>query len=78
LNGLTGKNIKIAGESKPINRLGVSFFSPGSPNITILVTENLVLNEASKIIGIVPDLPNNKEGHSRVRLPCMAGDRSRA
>jgi hypothetical protein len=72
---LTGQNIKIEGESKPGDHLGVSFFSPGSPNVTIDVTENLVVNDPSKIIGIVPDLPDGKTWNVIIRTK-YAGSKS--
>jgi hypothetical protein len=58
---LTGTSIKIAGTSKASDRIGISFLSPGSPDISIGVTENLILNERSKIIGITPDLLDGKK-----------------
>jgi hypothetical protein len=70
---LAGIGIKIAGTSTPQDRLGVSFYSPGSPAVTVGVTENLILNEASKIIGIVPDLPADKKWYVKVRTRYAGG-----
>jgi hypothetical protein len=50
---LWGGKIKIEGDPR---KTGVFFYQPGSPNVSIKVTENLAVNDPSKIIGIVPEL----------------------
>jgi hypothetical protein len=69
---LTGRNIKIAGTSKPGDRIGIGFFTPGSPNVTVWVSENLVINEPSKIIGVVPDLLPDKPWNVVIRTQYMS------
>jgi hypothetical protein len=46
--------------------------SPGSPNVSIGVTENLILNERSKIIGITPDLLDGKKWNVVIRTKYMS------
>jgi hypothetical protein len=41
---------------------------PGSPNVTVWVSENLVVNEPSKIIGVVPDLLPDKPWNIVIRI----------
>jgi hypothetical protein len=69
---LMGKNFKVAGQSTQHDTLGVSFFSTGTPNLNISVTENLALNEPHKIIGIVPDLIDGRDWHVRIRTRFMS------
>jgi hypothetical protein len=64
---IEGTGMKVDGTTtSPIDRIGVSFFMPGPPEVKIIVTENLIMNEPSKIIGIVPDLPDGKPLYVRI------------
>jgi hypothetical protein len=47
--------------------------APGPPNASIRVTENLVLNDPSKIIGVTPGLPVGKLWYVRVRTRSGGG-----
>jgi hypothetical protein len=54
---LTGDKIKIFG---PGAKIGLFFYQPGTPNVSIGVTGNLAVNDPSKIIFTVPELlPGN-------------------
>jgi hypothetical protein len=70
---ITGTGIKIVGESRPGDHIGISFYSPGSPAITIGVTENFILNAPSTVIGIVPDLPAGKTWYIQIRTKYSSG-----
>jgi hypothetical protein len=64
---MEGPKIKIAGTGEgPQDKLGVAFRSTDTPGLMIWVTENLILNEKSKIIGITPDLPPGKDWYAKV------------
>jgi hypothetical protein len=60
---LSGDKIRIAGDAATT---GVYFFSPGSPDVSIKVTTNLAINDPSKIIGMVPELPSDKDWYVEV------------
>jgi hypothetical protein len=68
-----GVMMKIAGTNAPGDRIGVSFYSLGTPNIDIAVAENLLLNEPTKIIGITPDLPAGKTWYVKIRTKYAGG-----
>jgi hypothetical protein len=40
---------------------------PGSPSVKIGVTENLVLNDPTKVIGVTPNLPGGKTWYIKIR-----------
>jgi hypothetical protein len=61
---LTGDKIKITGEG---NKIGVFFYSLGSPNVGIKAGANLAVNDPSKIIGTVPELLPDKDWYIEVR-----------
>jgi hypothetical protein len=61
---LFGDKIKVAGNP---DDTGVYFFAPGSPDVSIKVTAKLGLNNPTRIIGIVPDLPPGKDWFVEVR-----------
>jgi hypothetical protein len=59
----TLEGVKIKAMGTPVNpgdTIGVGFRALDSPNLTVWVTETLISNEPSKIIGIVPALPPDK------------------
>lgn len=64
---ITGKDIRILGENKPGDRIGVSFYAPGSPNVTVYVSDALVINEANRIVGVVPELIAGKSWQIKIR-----------
>ncbi|MDR1470045.1 MAG: DUF4469 domain-containing protein [Spirochaetaceae bacterium] len=51
------------------------FVAPGSPVISVKATENLVVNEPSRIVGIVPALPAGKTWRVEIRTPYSGGPR---
>ena len=61
---ITGDRIKIAGTSP---KVGLFFWTPGSPNISVGVSGNLAVNDPSKIIFTVPELLPNKDWYVEVR-----------
>jgi hypothetical protein len=71
-----GPYIKIEGQTKPGDRIGISFFSPGnpgSPNINVGLTENLVINESNRIVAIAPDLLPDRDWYVRIRTRYSGG-----
>jgi hypothetical protein len=70
---LEGVLMKITGTSTLGDDIGVSFVSSGSPAIEIGVTENLVLNEASKIIAVTPSLPSGRDWYIKIRTRYTSG-----
>jgi hypothetical protein len=74
---MEGPKIKIAGTGEgPLDRLGVAFCSPDTPGVMIWVTENLILNEKSKIISIAPDLPPGKDWYAKVFTRYTSGGKA--
>jgi hypothetical protein len=61
---LLGSKIKIFGT---LPKLGVWFTTPGSPAIAVGVSEPLAVNEAHRIIGIIPELLPGKPWTIEVR-----------
>ncbi|MDR0638204.1 MAG: DUF4469 domain-containing protein [Spirochaetaceae bacterium] len=49
---LWGGKIKIEGDPR---KTGVFFCQPGSPAVAVKVSDNLAVNDPSKIVGIVPE-----------------------
>ena len=70
---LTGKDIKLEGESKTSDRIYVAFYSPGTPALTVAVSEPLVINERNRIVGVVPELPAGKTWYVKVRTKYAGG-----
>jgi hypothetical protein len=64
---LEGALIKITGTSTTSDRIGVSFVSTGAPSTEVGVTENLVLNDPTKVIGVTPNLPSGKTWKIKIR-----------
>jgi hypothetical protein len=62
--------MKITGTSVPGGRIGVSFFLHG---VEIGVTENLVHNEKSTIIGVTPNLSIGKDWYAKIRTRFSGG-----
>jgi hypothetical protein len=54
---LSGSKIKVAGTSA---KIGVFFTAPGSPIVSIKVSEVLAVNDPHRIIGIIPELLPDK------------------
>jgi hypothetical protein len=46
---------------------------PGTPGVEVGVTENLVLNEATRIIGVTPNLPSGKDWNIKIRTKYSGG-----
>ncbi|MDR0637656.1 MAG: DUF4469 domain-containing protein [Spirochaetaceae bacterium] len=61
---LRGDKIKIVGAG---NKVGVFFYSLGSPNVSIAVTGNLAVNDPSRIVGTAPELLAGKDWYVEVR-----------
>ena len=55
------------GETKPGDRIGVSFSASGTPNVTVYVPDGLVINEANRVAGVVPELPVCKTWQIKIR-----------
>jgi hypothetical protein len=65
---IEGHKLKVMGNGTVMDaKTGVFFVAPGTPEVSIRVTENLAENSPSKIIGIVPQLLPNKEWYIEVR-----------
>jgi hypothetical protein len=61
---VTGNKIKVAG---PSPKAGVYFTTPGSPIVGVKVVEALAVNEARRIVGVIPELLPDKTWTLEVR-----------